>query len=228
MDADRIHILHAADGDGLICAVTHYLKLYLLVSLYGFLDQHLMHRRKIECLDADIFEFLFIVGKSAARSAERERRSQDYRISYVQSCLLCLFDAVCDLARDDRLAYGLAHLLEELSVLGSFDGIRRSSEKLYPALSQNALFVQLHGEVESRLSADTRDDGIRSLISQDLCDIFQSKRLHVYLVCYRCVRHDSSRIRVAEYYLIALFLQRQTRLSARVVKLRRLSDNDRS
>ena len=228
MDAYRIDVLHAADSDGPVSAVTHHLKFNFLESLHGFLDQDLMYRGKIERPDPYIFQLFFIAGEASSGAAESKRRSEHDRIADLFCCQLCFLNAVGDHARYHRLAYGLAHLFEELSVLGSLDGVCGSSEKLYSALGKNSLAVELHRKVESRLSADPRNDGVRPLISEYLRDIFKRERLHIYLVRNRCVGHDRRRVGVAEDHLVSLLLQRETGLCARVIELRSLADNDRA
>ena len=42
--AHGVHVLHAADGDGVVVGIPHDLELDLLVALDGLLHQHLVHR----------------------------------------------------------------------------------------------------------------------------------------------------------------------------------------
>ena len=194
MNSDRVYILHAADGDCPVCTIAHYFKLDFLVAFDRLLYQNLMYRRQVECVDCDIFELFFVVCETAAGSSERKRRPQHYRITYVKCCLLSFFNAVCDLTRDDRLANGLAHLLEKLSVLCSFDGFAWCSEQLNAALIKNAFLLQLHRQIEACLPADSRHDRVRSLVSEYFCYVFKCKRLHIDLVCNCSIGHDGSRI----------------------------------
>jgi len=99
-------------------------------------------------------------------------------------------------------------------------------KQLHLALPQHALLFQLHGQVQAGLAADAGHDGVRALVAQDLGDVFQGQRLHVHLVGDSGVGHDGGGVGVAEYDLVALLLQRQARLGARVVEFRRLPDDD--
>ena len=186
-----------------------------------------MHRGKIECLDTDIFQLFLIIGEASSGAAQRESRPEHDRIADLFCRKLCFLDAVSDLAWDHRLTYRLAHLFKEFSVFSSLDGVCRSSEEFDPALGKNALAVELHREVEPCLAADPRDDSVRPLISENLCNIFKRKRLHIDFVRNGRVSHDRCRVGIAEYHLIPFLFQRETGLSARIVKLRCLADDDR-
>ena len=228
MHADRVDVLHAADRDRMVIGVTHDFKFDFLVSLDGLLNENLMNRGKLEGIVSDFNEFLLVVRKAAAGAAERERRTEDYRVADIERSFLCLFDGVGDFRRNDRLADRLAHFLEELTVFRTFNTVAAGADQFDTALFQNALLLQLHREIQTGLSADARQDRIRTLIAQDLCDIFQCQRLHVYLVRDRCIGHDRRRVGVAENDLIAFLLQRKTRLGAGIVEFRCLTDDDRS
>ena len=164
-----------------------------------------MDRREIEGIDADLDEFFFVVGETAAGTAKCKCWTKYHRISDVKSCSLCFLKIVSDLGRNDRFTYGLTHFLEKFAVFRTLYAGGVSTEKLNSAFSENALFFQLHGQVQTGLSADTGDDGVRSFIAKDLGDIFKSKRFHVDLISDACIGHDGSRVGVAENDLIAFF-----------------------
>ena len=226
MHTHRVNILHAADGDGVVIGVTHDLKLDLLVALDALLDEHLMNGRKLEGVQTDLHKLFFVVGKTAARAAEGERGTKNHGITDALCRRLCLVQAICDLGGNGRLTDGLAKLLEKLAVLGALNALTAGTEKLHMALAKHTLLFQLHRKVQARLSADAGNDGVGTLIAQDLCDILQRQRLHIHLVRNGGIGHDGSGVGVDKHYLVALFLERQTRLRARVVKLCRLSDNN--
>ena len=228
MHAYGVDVLHAADGDGMVVGIPHDLKLDFLVALDGLLHQHLVHGRQGEGVQADLFQLRLVVGEAAAGAAQGEGRPEHHRVADPGSRRLGFLNGVGDFRGNDRLADGLAQLLEELSVLGLLDGSAGSAQQLHPALLENALLFQLHGQVQAGLTADAGDDGVGTLVADDFRHIFQGQRLHVHLVGDDGVGHDGSRVGVAQHHLIALFLQSQAGLSTRIVKLRRLSDNDRA
>ena len=226
VDTHGIDVLHAADGDGMVVGIPHDLELDLLVALDGLLHQHLMDRRQGEGVQADLHQFFFIIGKAAAGAAQGEGGPQNHGVANAQGRGLGFLDGVGDLGGDDRLADGQAHLLKQLPILRPLDGGAGGAQQLYPALLQDALLLQLHGKVQTGLTADAGDDGIGTLITDDFRDVFQRQRLHVHLIGDDGIRHDGSGVTVAQHHLVALFLQGQAGLGSRIVKLRRLTNDD--
>ena len=224
--AHGIHVFHAADGDGVVVAVAHDLELDLLVALDALLDEHLMHRREAEGVGRGLDELFLVVGEAAAGAAQRERGAQHHGIADFLSRLTGLVDGIGDAGGNDRLADLLAQLLEQLAVLGALDGAAVGAQQLDLALLQHALLLQLHGQIQARLTADARNDGVGTLIAQDARHVFQRQRLHVHLVGDGGVGHDGRGIGVHQNDLVALLLQREAGLSAGVVELGRLTDDD--
>ena len=204
--AHGVHVLHAADGDGVVVGIPHDLEFDLLEALDALLHQHLVHGGELEAVGADLDQFLFVVGKPAAGAAQGERRAQHHGIADLLCSFLRFFQTIGYFGGDHRLADGLAHLLEQLPVLRPLDGRKRRAQQLHPALLQNALLFKLHGQVQARLAADAGHDGVRTLVAQDLGDVFQGQGLHVHLVRDGGVRHDGGGVGVAQYDLVALLL----------------------
>ena len=226
MDAHRVDVLHVADGDGGVVCVPHHLVFDLLVALDALLDKHLMNRGQGQGVFHQFPELLLIVGKAAAGAAQGEGGAQHYRIADMLRRKQPFFHALGDLRGEHRLAQTLAQLLELLPVLRLLNAFAAGTQKLHLAFLQNALFLQLHGQVQAGLSADTGDDGVRAFIAQDLRDVFKGQRLHVHLVGDGGVGHDGGGVGVAEHYLVAFFFQGQAGLGPRVVEFRGLADDD--
>ena len=204
--AYRVDVFHAADGDGVVVAVTHNLELDFLVALDALLNQNLVHRGQTEGIQAHFHQFFFVVGKAAAGAAQGEGGTQNHGVADALGSSLGLLDGVGDFRGDNRLADGLAQLLEQLPVLSTLDGLAGGTQQLDPALFQNALLLQLHGQVQTGLTADAGDDGVRTLIADNLCHIFQGQGLHVDLVGDDGVGHDGSGVGVAQHNLVTFFL----------------------
>lgn len=100
-----------------------------------------MHGRERKRVLHHIAHLVGVIGKAAARSAERERGAQDNGIAYLLRRLKTLFDAVGYLRGDYRLADALAELFEKLSVLGALNALGISAEQLYLALLENAFLA---------------------------------------------------------------------------------------
>ena len=224
--SDGVEVLHAADGDRGVVGVAHDLELYLLEALDALFHQHLPHGRELQGVLHDLAKLLIVLGKTAARAAQRERGTKHHRIADDLRRFLRLLDAVSDLRGDDGLADAHAHLFEFFAVFRHFDAFKRRSEQFNVAFVQNTAVRELHREVEPRLSAKGGDDGVRALVADDPRDIFEGERLHIYLVRHHFVRHDGGGVGVGEHHFVALFLQGYARLRARIVELRRLPDDD--
>ena len=185
-----------------------------------------MHGGEGEGVFREGLELLVVVGKAAARAAEREGRAQHHGVADLARGAAALVDARRDHAREHRLAERLAQGLELLAVLRAGDALRPRAEHLDLALLQHALLTERHHEVQPRLAADARHDRVRALIADDARDVFRRERLHVYLVRDCGVGHDRRGVGVCEHDLIALLAQSETGLRARVVKFGGLTDHD--
>ena len=85
---------------------------------------------------------------------------------------------------------------------------------------------QVHGYIQSGLTAQRRQQRIGTLVFDNLGHNFPSQRLDVCPIRHPWVGHDCRRIRVYEDDVIALFTQRLAGLGTRIVKLTRLPDDD--
>ena len=106
------------------------------------------------------------------------------------------------------------------------DAVAVGAQQLHLALFQDALLLQLHGQVQAGLAADAGDDGIRPLLAQDAGYILQGQGLHIHLIGDGGVGHDGGGVGVHQDDLVALLLQGQARLGAGVVELGGLADDD--
>ena len=105
MNANRINIFHTANCNCVVVRVTHYLKLNFFITLNTLFNKHLMYGRKFKCIKTYFYKFFFIVGKTAACTAQSKSRTKYYRVTYSIGSFLCFFNAVCDFRRNNRLAY---------------------------------------------------------------------------------------------------------------------------
>ena len=223
-----VHVLHTAHCNRSVGRVAHHLELYLLVALDALFHEHLVHGRKGEGVAHQVAQLLGIVGEAAAGAAQGECRAQDYRIADFLGDTDSVFYAVADFGRNHGLAYADAELLEFFAVLGLFDAFEGGAEDFDSALVEHALAGKLHGEVEAGLAAETRDYGVRTLVTYDLGYVFKFERLHIHLVGDMGVGHNGGRIGIDEDDLVALFLERKAGLCAGIIEFCRLSDDDRT
>ena len=81
VNTNGIKILHAANGDAVVIAVTDDLELDFLPSSNAALDEHLTDHRVIEPLDDRRNELFLIFCNAAACTAHCIRRTDDDRVS---------------------------------------------------------------------------------------------------------------------------------------------------
>ena len=119
-------------------------------------------------------------------------------------------------------------LFEFLAVFGGCDGFSIGTDEFGSSWHTNeAAPVQRHRQVEGSLATERRQDRVGALAFDDGCEHFYRERLNVGAVSEVGVGHDRGRVRVRQNHPIALGPQHSTGLRARVVKLARLSDDDR-
>ena len=223
VDAYGINIFHAADGDGMAGRVPHNLKLDFLVPLDRLFHQNLMDRGELEGVQANLSQLLLAVGKAAAGAAQGKGGAQNNGVADSPGSFLGFFNGIGDFGGNNRLADGLAQLLEQLTVLGTLDGI---AQQLHAALLQDALLFQLHGQIQTGLAADAGNNGVGPLVADDFGHIFQGQRLHVDLISDGGIGHNGGRVGVYQNNFVTLFFQCQAGLGACVVKFSGLADDD--
>ena len=228
VDAHRVDVLDEADGDHLVLGVADDLHLQLLPVEDRLLDEALVRERGVEAARADRAQLLHVVAEAAARAAHRVGGAHDHGVAdLLVDELHGRLDGVDDAAAG-RLDAELRHrLLEHLAVLAALDGVQVHADHLHAVLVQDALLREARGKIEAGLPAEIRQNGIRPLLRDDLLETFLVERLDVRGVRHHRVRHDGGRVGVHQYHLVPAGPEGLARLRARVVKLARLSNNDR-
>src|SRR5690606_12745732 len=140
----------------IVVAIAHDLHFVLFPADHRFLEQHLARRRRFEAARDDLLELFPVVGDAAARTAERERRTDDGRKADLGLHRMRLFQTVRD-SRTRRLETDLAHrVAKALAILRHVDGIAGSRNALYAVLLQHALAHEVERAAERRLHAPRR------------------------------------------------------------------------
>ena len=228
VDADRVNVLHVTDGDGVALVVAHDLVLDFLPAGDALLDKNLVNAGVHDAGGRDLAQLLPGVGDAAAGAAEGVRRADDDRQTDLAGEIDRILDRVNDLGGNDRLADLLHGVLEHLAVLRLCDGGRVRAEQLYAHLLEEAVLAQLHGEVQTGLTAEVGQQRVRVLLLDDLLNGLYGHRLDVNLVCHGLVGHDGCRVGVDQNDLQTLFAQCAAGLRACIVELGRLTDYDRA
>ena len=226
MHAHGIHVFHVADGQRGVVAVAHHFIFDFFITADGFLHQHLIDRRKAQRVFRAQEQFFLIVRETAARAAQRERGAQHHREADPAGDGQRLFHRARHVGGNDRLADFQAQFLEFFAVFRLFNAIEARAQDFTLALLQNALFVQLHGQVQPRLPAQRGQERVRPLLADDLGRVFQRERLHIHLVRDVGVRHDGGGVGIEQDHRVPLFLERHAGLRARIIEFRRLADDD--
>lgn len=161
MYADRVNVLHVTDGDGVALVVAHDLILDFLPACDALLDQNLVNTRVHDAGGRNFAQLLPGVGDAAAGAAERVRRTDDDRQTDLTGEINRILNRVNNLGGNDRLADLLHGVLEHLAVLCLCDGGRISAEQLYAHFIKETVLAQLHGEVQTGLTAEvgSRESG---------------------------------------------------------------------
>ena len=221
-----VDVFHTADGDGVVCAVTHYFEFDFFVAFYAFFYQYLVYGREFQGVFHDFYQFGFVVCKTAACAAQCECGTQYNGVADFFCSVDGFFNGVCDDGRNYGFADFLTEFFEQFSVFSAFDTVAACAQQFNLAFSQNAFLFQLHCQIQTCLTADTGNDGVGTFITQDFCNIFQCQGFHVNLVCNGCVCHDGSGVGVYQHNFIAFFFQGKASLCACIVKFGSLSDHD--
>ena len=180
MYAERVEVLHIADGDAVVEAVAHHLVFYFLPALEGFLHQHL--RGEGEGLFAYGFQFSLVLGETGAETAQGVGSPDNERIAQVAGGLLRLFHRLCREGAYGLDLYFVELLDEELAVLGVHDGLHRGAEHLHPIFLKYAVAVEFDAAVQRRLSAEGEEYALRPFLRYDFLHEEGSHRQEVYLV----------------------------------------------
>ena len=228
VDADGIDIFHRADGDDVAACVAHGLKLDLFPAVDILLYEDLRDRRGVKPTARDGAQLVRAVSDAAARAAEREGGADDDGIADAVGNGKRGVRVARDVRGNDRLADRLHRVLEELSVLGAVDGVHICADEAHTVRVEKPGFIELHREGQTRLPAEPGKQTVRLFLLDDAHERLLGQRFEVDLVRECTVGHDGCGVGVDEDDVDACVPQDAARLCTRVVKLRRLPDDDRT
>ena len=226
VDSHGVHVLHAAHGDHVACAVAHGLEFYLFPAVDVPLHQDLSDGRRGDARRRRVAELLRRVRHTSAAAAQRIGGTDDDGIADLLRDVKSLFRVAGDIGGDHRLADRLHGLLEGLPVLRFLDGVHTGADETDSVLLEKALLSELHGEGETRLTPESRQETVGLFLYDDALYGLGSQRFEIHLVRGVRVGHDRGGVGVDQYRLHALRLQHPARLGPGVVEFRRLTDDD--
>ncbi len=228
MDTHRIEVFDRADDDAVVVFITHHFHLVLFPADQRFINQQLVGWREVQTAFADFFELFTVVSDTAAGAAHGKGRTDDAREAHVSGNRQRFFHSVRDTGTRGVETNFLHRDIEATTVFGFINGVGGGANHGDAELFEHALPLQLQRTVQRGLAAHGRQHCIRTLFFNDFAHHFPVNRLDVGGIGHFRVGHDGGRVGVHQNDAIALFAQGFTRLSAGVVKLTRLTDNNRA
>ena len=204
MYTHRVQILHAADDNAVVLAVSDNLVLNFLPACHRLLQQYLPDGALLHTHLAEVLQLLVVVGDSAACTAECVCRSDDNRVSYFPNKFLTFLQGCCYCARRNRFADVHHQFLEGFSVFCLVNALFIDTQKLAVVFLEHTLFVQCHSQVQTCLSAKACKYSLWFLFLQDFYHCLFCDRLQVDLICDPLVCHYGCRVAVNKYSLDSL------------------------
>ena len=217
MNAQRVEILHIADGDAVVVAVAHYLILNLLPALQRLLHQHL--RRESECLLCQAVKLLLVVAESGAQAAQGIGSTQDDGIAQLCCSTAGLLNVLTGFALNGLHANFIETAHKEFTVFGVDDGLHGCTEHAHAVTFKNAALVEFHTAVQRRLSAKGQQDAVGTFFLDDSLNEIRLHGEEINLVGHTLRGLHGCDVRVDEHRLYAFLAQGLQCLRAGIVEL---------
>ncbi len=222
-----IEILDGANDDCVAGLVAHHLELVFLPAQDRLFDEDLPHGGEFETVTGFFEKLLLVVGNPCAAATENERRSDHQRIADIGGDPERFGHRPGVPGPRHLHPHTLHRLLEEPAILRLVDGLQVGSDHLHAMAVEYTGPSEVACNIQGRLASQSGEKGVRPLPGDDLGHDLFGYRLYVRGVGKLGVCHDRGRIRVDEDHLVAMGAQNLRRLSARVVELTGLADDDR-
>ena len=228
VDTHRIEVFDRADDDAVVAMVANHFHLELFPADQALFDQQLAGGRGFEAALADGLEFFCVVGDATAGATERETRPDDRGKAEQPLDRPGLVERMRD-ARASRAQPDAGHgFLELLTVFGLVDGLGRGADQFAAVALEHAMAMQIERAIERGLASHRGKDGVGTLLVDDALDHLPGDRLDVGDIGRARVGHDRGRIAVDQDHPKAFLAQRLAGLSAGIVELAGLADDDRA
>ncbi len=152
MHPHRVEVLHAANGNTVVCAVTHHLELDLLPAQYALLQHHLADAADLQANGRDLAQLLLGVGNAASGAAKGVGRTDDHRVTGAAGGGHRILHTGHDDASRHRFTDLQHGCLEQFPVLGPPDRLQRCAQHLHPILIEHTGLGQFHRQVQASLA----------------------------------------------------------------------------
>ena len=130
MDAHRVDVLHAADGDDVASAVPHDFKFDFLPACDTAFDQNFMDTGQLQTTVADLPQHELVIGDAAAGAAQGIGGTDDDGQADGVGELHRILHGVHHLGDHAGLVDGLHGVLEALAILCPTDGVGGGAQEL--------------------------------------------------------------------------------------------------
>ena len=121
---------------------------------------------------------------------------------------------------------GFHGLVKALAIFGFVDGIGIGANHFYAILLEHAVLGQIQCAVQSGLTTHGGQQCVRLFLSNNMLNRAPLNRLDISRIGHGGISHDRCRVGVHQDYPETLFAQGFTGLSAGVVKLTGLTNNN--
>ena len=232
VDAERVDVLHRADGDARVVRVAHDLVLDLLPADQAALHHDLPDRARPQPGPDPLAVGRLCLDDPTTGATQRERRADDGRQADLRERLvgrgvsLDVGRALDDRAGGVGLADPFEQVAEQLAVLGHPDRLERRAEQTDAEAVEDAGVGQLGREVERRLPTEPGEEPLGAFTLDHGRHRGDGQRLEVDRVRDLPVGHDRRRVGVDENRPDALGTEGAAGLGPGVVELRGLADHD--
>ena len=217
VDAQWVEVFHIANRDTVVIAVAHHFILNLFPTLQTLLYQHL--RREGKSLFGQDIEFLFVVGKAAAQSAQGVSSTDNHRIAQCGSSRAGLFYILAGFTLDGLYINFIKLLHKEFTVFSVHNGLNGRAENFHSIFFQHSRTVKLHTAVEGCLTPEAQQDAVGAFFLDDTLHKIGLYGQEIYLIGNALRSLDSCNVGIDEHRLDALFTQSFQCLRTGIVEL---------
>ena len=154
--------------------------------------------------------------------------TNDDWVAKLVSNLFCLFYAEGQLAFWHLDTQAVHCFFEDTPVLASLNSIHLNTNYFDSILLKHAGASKFGGQIKSALAPKIGQQGVGTLVLNDFCHTLQIKRLDIGYVSGAGVGHNRCRVGIGQHYLVAQLAKCLAGLSARVVELAGLANDDRA
>ena len=228
MNTDRIEVFHVTDGNTVIIGITDYFIFYFFPACHTAFNQCLTDKAVFQTSVNDFIKFFFVSCNTAASTTQSISRSDDkWEANFISKFLSCT-NCLNDCTFRNRLIDFLHCFFEKFAVFCPFDTFNLSAKKLDIVFCQNTFFIKVHSKVQSNLSAQRSQERIRTFFSDNTFQKFAIQRFNINTVSNINICHNCCRIAVNKHYFKIFFFESTTCLRTCIVKLCRLSNDNRA